>query len=198
MHFSQLIPVAHAAYIITPFGDANPGGSGGSITGIISTVTDNVVSILLLLGGSLAVIYLMWSGIQYITAGGSQDKAKAARQAIINAITGIIVIMAVFFIIRLAATLGRSVSALDKGSSGTSSTTSSTTTSGTSTTGSTDNSHQSGDNSAATSSHGSTTTAAGTSSTGTTSDTTSSGTTSSDTSHSADSATTASHSGTGN
>ena len=77
-------------------------GTGGII--------DTVFGVFLLIAGVLAVFYLVWAGIQYITAGGSPDKAKAARQGIINAIIGIVVIVAAFFIVRFAVSIGNTVS----------------------------------------------------------------------------------------
>lgn len=82
---------------------SNKSLSGTSNTNsAINNLATQIVNIVFLIAGVLAVLYLLWSGIQYITAGGNADKVKAARQGIINAVIGIIVIMAAFFIIRLA------------------------------------------------------------------------------------------------
>ncbi|HSI20838.1 MAG TPA: pilin [Verrucomicrobiae bacterium] len=116
--------IAHAA---SPFSLPKPkqnldGGSTPETT--LTTLATRVIDIIFLLAGILAVIYLLWSGIQYITAGGNADKVKAARQGIINAVIGIVVIMAAFFIIRIA-TSTRGF--FDKGVTGTTTTTQSTT-----------------------------------------------------------------------
>ena len=58
---------------------------------------------------ALAVIYLIYAGVQYITSGGSPDKAKAARAGIINAIIGIVVIVASYAIIRFGVSIGITV-----------------------------------------------------------------------------------------
>ncbi|MCC2631724.1 MAG: Type secretion system pilin, partial [Patescibacteria group bacterium] len=82
------------------------------------------INILLVLAGVLAVLFLIYSGFLYITAGGSADKAKAARGGIINAVIGIIIIMASFFIVRFAVGIGNSAQNADgagTGGSGTSS-----------------------------------------------------------------------------
>ncbi|PIX30025.1 hypothetical protein COZ63_01930, partial [Candidatus Berkelbacteria bacterium CG_4_8_14_3_um_filter_42_13] len=52
------------------------------------------------------VIYLIYSGIIYITAAGNPDAAKKGQQGVINAIIGIVIIIAVYFIIRVAMGLG--------------------------------------------------------------------------------------------
>jgi len=67
---------------------------------------DNILQSIFLIAGFLAVFYLIYAGVQYITSNGVPDKAKAARGAIINAIIGIIVIVASYAIIRLATGLG--------------------------------------------------------------------------------------------
>ena len=49
----------------------------------------------------LALILLIWSGIQYITAQGNQDATKKARQRIINIVMGIVLLVAAYAIINL-------------------------------------------------------------------------------------------------
>jgi hypothetical protein len=51
-----------------------------------------VINIALYVGGGIAVIYLIYGGITYVTAGGDQEKATQARTIIVNAIIGIIII----------------------------------------------------------------------------------------------------------
>ena len=67
---------------------------GGSITGLISSI----INVALALIGIVAVIYLIWGGITYITAGGDAEKAGKGRIAITNAIIGIIIIIAALVI----------------------------------------------------------------------------------------------------
>jgi threonine/homoserine/homoserine lactone efflux protein len=62
-----------------------------------------------MIGGALAVIYLIWAGIQYIQAGGDASKAKAARASIINAIIGIVVILSTYTIIRFAGSIANNI-----------------------------------------------------------------------------------------
>ena len=93
--------VVHADLSLpTPAATSLVGNSNA--TSVLSGLANSVISIIFLIAGILAVLYLLWSGVQYITAGGNADKVKAARQGIINAVIGIVVIMAAFFIIRIA------------------------------------------------------------------------------------------------
>lgn len=58
-----------------------------------------VITVVLIVAGALAVIYLIYGGILYITAAGDQEKATAGRTAIVNAIIGIIIIALAFAIV---------------------------------------------------------------------------------------------------
>lgn len=57
----------------------------------------------------IAFVYLIISGVNYITAGGDSEKATKARNGILNAIIGIVVVVVAFFILRFAASLGAKV-----------------------------------------------------------------------------------------
>jgi len=76
----------------------------------ITSIKDLIVTIinwLLGLGGVLAVIAIVYSGIMYITAGGDQTKAENAKKNLIWAITGIVLILLALVIINeIAGILG--------------------------------------------------------------------------------------------
>ena len=57
-------------------------------------VISNIINIVLIVAGILAVAYLIYGGLMYITAGGEAEKATKGRTAITNAIIGIIIIAA--------------------------------------------------------------------------------------------------------
>lgn len=67
-----------------------------------------VLQFLTLLAGIIAIFYLIWAGIQYITAGGDDDKAKKARAGIFNAVIGIVVIIFAYAIIVYVSSIARS------------------------------------------------------------------------------------------
>lgn len=56
-------------------------------------IIGNIVNIILIVVGILAVVYLVYGGILYLTAGGDAEKAGKGRVAITNAIIGIVIIM---------------------------------------------------------------------------------------------------------
>jgi hypothetical protein len=110
--------IVHATTTIIGNGAPTPGGitnqSGIGPAGSLSTntppdfgssimsIANTAIGYISLIAGILAVAYLIWSGIQYIISAGNPEKAKLARQGIINAIIGIIIIVAAYTIIRIA------------------------------------------------------------------------------------------------
>lgn len=62
-------------------------------------ILQKIAGFMLGLAGGIAVIYLIWAGIQYITGGAKG--AAAAKDAIVNAIIGIVVIILAYVIVRV-------------------------------------------------------------------------------------------------
>ncbi|MDO8471920.1 MAG: pilin [bacterium] len=79
------------------------GSSGNSDFG---TIVGWVIKVFLWVASAVAIIYLLIAGFNYITAGGDQEKAGQARQGIINAVIGIVLIMAAFLIFNASTNLG--------------------------------------------------------------------------------------------
>ena len=63
-------------------------------TGPLETLVSNIINIVLVVVGLLAVLYLIWGGVTYVTAGGDAEKAGKGRTTITNAIIGIVIIAA--------------------------------------------------------------------------------------------------------
>lgn len=57
------------------------------------------IDIIALVAGIIAFFYLVYSGILYLTAAGNPDAAKKGQQGLINAIIGIVIIVAAWAII---------------------------------------------------------------------------------------------------
>lgn len=77
-----------------------PPTSKFDLTGITGVV-GGIIDFLLLIGGALLVIAIIYSGIMYITSGGDQSKAETAKKNLIWAITGLVVALLVYVIIAL-------------------------------------------------------------------------------------------------
>ena len=69
-------------------------------TEVLTGVAATVINLILLIAGILAVIYLIYSGILYITAGGDTGKAEKGRTGIVNAIIGLVIISAAYLLVR--------------------------------------------------------------------------------------------------
>jgi ABC-type phosphate transport system permease subunit len=102
---NAIVPVAHAQ--ITGFSQfklftLRPGGDVGTAQNFVVVLLNWFLVIVAI----IAFVYLVLQGLKYITSGGDAAKATEARNGIINAIIGIIVIVLAFFIIRFAVSFG--------------------------------------------------------------------------------------------
>lgn len=81
-------------------------GNAGQGTGLptestASGIIIRIINILLAIAGLVAVVFLIIGGFRYITAGGNEETAEAAKTTITNAIIGIVVIILSFVIVRI-------------------------------------------------------------------------------------------------
>ena len=72
----------------------------------LTTLGSEVLQILLLLGGIIAVFYLLYSGYRYISSNGEAEKTKAARAGIISTIVGVIIIALAFTLVHFGIGVG--------------------------------------------------------------------------------------------
>ncbi|MCX6809195.1 MAG: hypothetical protein NTZ65_00335 [Candidatus Berkelbacteria bacterium] len=98
---SKIAYVAAGAYMMTSTASAAAVQIGnGRISELfissnsLSSLIGTVVTFALVIVGVIAVIYLIFGGITYVTAGGDAEKAGKGRQTITNAIIGIVIIIA--------------------------------------------------------------------------------------------------------
>lgn len=87
-----LAPVAHAADINI---DAQ---SAGFKISDLGRLINALLTVVLGVVGLLVFIYLIWGGIEWITAGGDKSKTESARQKLTNAIIGLAIVAAAFAI----------------------------------------------------------------------------------------------------
>lgn len=77
-------------------GTRNVTGEANTLAAILTIVINAFLS----LAGIIAVIYFIWGGVIYLTAGGDAEKAGAGKTTIVHAIIGLIIIVAAFVIFR--------------------------------------------------------------------------------------------------
>lgn len=76
--------------------DDTPSTAGDKdLTDIIATVV-NIISIIV---GVIAVIMIIWGGLKYITSGGESGKITSAKNTIIYALIGLVVVALAQFIV---------------------------------------------------------------------------------------------------
>ena len=78
---------------IVPWNPTNISDFGALVNQIINFITAFV--------GVVAVIYLIWAGFNYIMAQGNAKKVGAAKEAITNAVMGIIIVVIAYLIVQL-------------------------------------------------------------------------------------------------
>lgn len=71
------------------------GKEGGSIGGVLS----GFISLFFALAAIVAIFYLIYGGVKWITSRGEKDQVEAARNHVIAAIIGLIVVFLALFLI---------------------------------------------------------------------------------------------------
>jgi len=71
-------------------------GSDQKLTGIIKTVI-NIISVIV---GVVAVIMIVFGGLKYITSGGESSNVSSAKNTILYAIIGLVIVALAQFIVR--------------------------------------------------------------------------------------------------
>ncbi len=104
-----LFPVSLAAAAASPSDvfQNNPGCTSASGTNIcggtsgdgLFTVIKNIIQVLLIAGGVIAVIVIVVGGLRYMTSNGEQAQVKSAKDTILYAIIGLVVTMVAYAIV---------------------------------------------------------------------------------------------------
>jgi len=82
----------------------------------LPTLVMRIINWISVIAAVLAIIYLVYSGIIYITAAGNPDAAKKGQQGVINAIIGIVIIVLAYVI--ATAVAGAAIGNLDINNAG--------------------------------------------------------------------------------
>lgn len=75
--------------------------SPGSNTSSLNSLIVKFLSVAIMIGALLLLMYLIWGGIEWITSGGDKSKTEKARDKITGAIVGILVLAAAVAIFTL-------------------------------------------------------------------------------------------------
>lgn len=73
------------------------GNNGGNLTDIVKTIV-NVLSVMV---GLTAVIMIVVAGFKYITSGGDSGKVTSAKNALVYALVGLVIVALAQFMVRV-------------------------------------------------------------------------------------------------
>lgn len=96
-----LLTAAPSAFAVTV--TACPGGGSGfaGLCGFTfgGNLVSGVINILFIIAILIALIYLIWGGIKWIMSGGDKQALQTAREHVIAAIVGLVVVFLAYFIV---------------------------------------------------------------------------------------------------
>lgn len=79
--------------------------NGVATVDCIFPLFQNIINAALVFGGITALFFILFSGFKLLTSGGDSKKVASARQTLLYAILGLILVFISFFIINLIANL---------------------------------------------------------------------------------------------
>lgn len=89
--------------------NVNPCGNVGAFSKLCNLNANNLggiigaaVTFILVIAVLIALFFLIWGGVSWITSGGDKAKVESARGRIIAAIVGLVIAFLAFFILSLA------------------------------------------------------------------------------------------------
>lgn len=104
--------VAYLATAIPAFAQARtgnicPGGAAGADFNALCDLTFEggligmIITVIFVVAIVLALFYLIWGGIKWLLSGGDKAKVDAARQHIVAAIVGLVIIFLSYFVLSI-------------------------------------------------------------------------------------------------
>jgi hypothetical protein len=88
-----------------PIASALPGQMLGPDSIKIGNVPQFLITLLLMVGIVIAIVFLIYGGIRWILSGGDSKQVEAARNHIVAAIVGLVIVVGAFFILNIVFTI---------------------------------------------------------------------------------------------
>jgi hypothetical protein len=81
-------------------------GTGG-LTGSqdLGTLIANIIRLMLLFAGAIAVFFIIIGGYQYLTSAGNEEQAEQGKKTLINALIGIVIIVLSYVVVNVVVNL---------------------------------------------------------------------------------------------
>lgn len=94
MRIKKIVPFLAISLLIAPLmvAAAGPSRGGWSLQDVLRLI-DQIADWLYIIGFAVALLIIVVGGIQYMTAGGNEDKQKGAKQTIIKGLIGAAIIL---------------------------------------------------------------------------------------------------------
>ena len=97
---------ATGAFAQTNINPCNSTGQFGSLCNLqanqLGSIVGAAVTFILVIAVLIALFFLIWGGVRWITSGGDKAKVESARSTIIAAILGLVIAFLAFFILSVA------------------------------------------------------------------------------------------------
>lgn len=71
----------------------------------VTNLTVNIITLLIYLGGAIAVFFIVLGGYKVITSNGEEKTAKEGRDMVINSVIGLIILLASFTIVTVTTSI---------------------------------------------------------------------------------------------
>ena len=92
---------------ITPISGSGCAKDGVLTIACIPIIIQNLVTFAFYLAGTVALFFIIWAGIGFITAGGDKEKIEKAKKTLTYAIIGLVfILLSGFFIKTIGALTG--------------------------------------------------------------------------------------------
>lgn len=101
-YFFLLIQLALSPMIASAQSDLlpeRPSGLPGNQNMRADELILDIIEILLFVVGIIAVLFLIWGGLRYITSAGSEEASESAKKTIQNSIIGLIIVVLSYVIV---------------------------------------------------------------------------------------------------
>ncbi len=99
------VVLAGAYMVATPLGalaiNLTSGAPIGGTNTDLAVVLGKVATYLITIAAVIAVLFIIWSGLQYIFAGGESEKATKAKDGLVNGLIGLAIVLGSYLIINV-------------------------------------------------------------------------------------------------
>jgi Type IV secretion system pilin len=102
--YAQLTPSANKLCGGTNCPVVNPGNVQGGKDGIVGLII-SAAQLLTFIFAAVAVLFLVWGGVQYVTSGGDDGRVKNAKNTILYAIIGLVITIVAYAIVGVISNL---------------------------------------------------------------------------------------------